>query len=246
MSTVSPNGYGITTTPARLVPDVSLLASPNFPGYLVCTQNFNEEGTATGSSCDSPTTGIQDMLNGCFAGTGNCSIFGGTSVSTPIFAGIVTLLNQYTAANSIPSPVGNINPNLYTLAASNSTNHAFNPVTTASTGSYSDGAFCEEGFPSSGSKAIRGPPRWCARAAAHLLGSSATTPITPTQPPTTASPPALVQSMSATSLPLGPRGTSPPPPPRSSPARIRPNMATQSPSPPLSPHKWQRPLRPAP
>ncbi|MGA8773953.1 MAG: Ig-like domain repeat protein, partial [Terriglobales bacterium] len=168
MSTVSPNGYGITTTPARLVPDVSLLASPNFPGYLVCTQNFNEEGTATGSSCDSPTTGIQDMLNGCFAGTGNCSIFGGTSVSTPIFAGIVTLLNQYTAANSIPSPVGNINPNLYTLAASNSTNHAFNPVTTASTGSYSDGAFCEEGFP----QGVEGDP-WPTALVCPSSGSSA-------------------------------------------------------------------------
>jgi subtilase family serine protease len=169
MSTVSPNGYGITTTPARMVPDVSLLASPNFPGYLVCTQNFNGEGTATGSSCDSPTTGIADMLNGCFAGTGTCSIFGGTSVSSPIFAGIVTLLNQYATTNGLTAPVGNINPTLYTLAASNSSNHAFNSVTTASSGSYSDGAFCEEGTPSSG---IGGDP-WPTPLVCPSTGSSA-------------------------------------------------------------------------
>jgi uncharacterized protein (TIGR03437 family) len=40
--------------------------------------------------------------------------FGGTSVSTPVFAGIVVLLNQY-LAQSKPG-VGNINPTLYSLA----------------------------------------------------------------------------------------------------------------------------------
>jgi hypothetical protein len=144
---VNPNGFGVTNTPARYSPDVSLLASPNFPGYLVCTQVTALEGSGTGSACDSPTTGISDMLNGCLAGTGPCSIFGGTSVSTPVFAGMVALLNQYLGANG---GLGNINPTLYTLAAANSTNHAFNPVTTASTGVYSNGAWCEEGSPTSG------------------------------------------------------------------------------------------------
>jgi uncharacterized protein (TIGR03437 family) len=47
-------------------------------------------------------------------------LFGGTSVSTPAFAGIVALLNQYLVANKVqPNPgVGNINPTLYHLAQS--------------------------------------------------------------------------------------------------------------------------------
>ena len=167
-STVSPNGYGITTNPARMVPDVSLLASPNFPGYLVCTQAA-ALGGSSGSTCDSPTTGIADMLSACYAGTAPCSIFGGTSVSTPIFAGIVTLLNQYAASNGVPTPVGNINSTLYTLAASNSTNHAFNQVTTSSTGAYSNGAFCQAGTPSSG---IGGDP-WPATLVCPSSGASA-------------------------------------------------------------------------
>src|SRR5208337_4038915 len=107
----------------RYSPDVSLLASPYFPGYLICTQEAALGGSGTGSVCDSPSTGISDMLTACLAGTGPCSIYGGTSVATPVFAGMVTLLNQYLKANG---GLGNINPTLYKLAASNSTNHAFN------------------------------------------------------------------------------------------------------------------------
>jgi len=146
-ATINPSGFGVTSTPSRYSPDVSLLASPNFPGYLVCTNSAVLGGSGSSSTCDSPTTGITDMLNACFAGTEPCSIFGGTSVSTPVFAGMVTLLNQYLAASG---GLGNINSTLYTLAAANSTNHAFNPVTTPSTGSYSNGAWCQEGSPTSG------------------------------------------------------------------------------------------------
>ncbi|HEY4363274.1 MAG TPA: protease pro-enzyme activation domain-containing protein [Bryobacteraceae bacterium] len=39
---------------------------------------------------------------------------GGTSIATPVFAGIVTLLNQYLGTNGL----GNVNPNLYRLAQS--------------------------------------------------------------------------------------------------------------------------------
>ena len=47
-------------------------------------------------------------------------LFGGTSISTPVFAGIVVLLNQYLVANKVQSNpgVGNINPTLYRLAQS--------------------------------------------------------------------------------------------------------------------------------
>ena len=148
---VNPGGIGEinASTPTRYSPDVSLLASANFPGYLVCTQLSTGGG---GSSCDSPTTGISDMLTACFNNTGPCTIFGGTSVASPIFAGMVALLNQDVVAKGVqPAPgLGNINPTLYALAADNSTNGAFNPVTTSSTGAYSNGAWCESGTPTSG------------------------------------------------------------------------------------------------
>jgi len=51
---------------------------------------------------------------------GAWKLFGGTSVATPVFAGIVALISQYLVANRVQSKsgVGNINPTLYRLAAS--------------------------------------------------------------------------------------------------------------------------------
>jgi hypothetical protein len=94
------------TPAARFVPDVSLMASPNFPGYIFCTPLSELGGTGSTSSCaNGITTAIET----------NNSIIGGTSVSTPVFAGIVTLLNQY-LARSGSQGFGNINPTLYSLA----------------------------------------------------------------------------------------------------------------------------------
>jgi hypothetical protein len=60
---------------------------------------------------------------------GALGVVGGTSVATPAFAGIVTLLNQYLVANGIQAKVGlgNINPTLYHLAATASS--VFHDVT---------------------------------------------------------------------------------------------------------------------
>ena len=55
---------------------------------------------------------------------GAVSYIGGTSVSTPIFAGVVTLLNQYLGAKGL----GNINSVLYSLAQT-PTNGVFHDVT---------------------------------------------------------------------------------------------------------------------
>ena len=155
VSAVNPGGIGeiSSSTPTRYSPDVSLLASANLPGYLVCTHS------GSSSSCDSPTTGITDMLNACFAGTGSCTIYGGTSVSTPVFAGMVALLNQDVVASGLQATpgLGNINPTLYSLAAKNSTNGAFNPVTTPSTGAYSNGVFCTAGTPTGQPVALQCP-----------------------------------------------------------------------------------------
>jgi len=107
---------------ARFTPDVSLLATPNFPGYIFCTQLSELGDSGTGSSCaPGGSTGITNSFN-----LTNISIIGGTSVSTPIFAGIVTLLNQELGSGGL----GNINPMLYSLAATPS-NGAFHSVTSS-------------------------------------------------------------------------------------------------------------------
>ena len=172
-SAINPSGLGqVNSTLTRMSPDVSLAASANFPGYLVCTQISLSGG---GSSCDSPTTGVADMLAACLANpqTGPCTIFGGTSVSSPIFAGMVALINQDVVAKGVqPAPgLGNINPTLYALAAQNATNGAFNPVTTSATGVYSNGAWCDPGQPTSG---VTGDP-WpvamqCPATGSNFLG----------------------------------------------------------------------------
>ncbi len=54
---------------------------------------------------------------------GTPGIFGGTSASAPVFAGIVLLMNEFLGTNGL----GNINPNLYQLAASK--NNVFHDIT---------------------------------------------------------------------------------------------------------------------
>lgn len=117
------------TTATRFVPDVSMLASPNFPGYIICTN----------ASC---TGGIAN---------GNFSVVGGTSASSPVFAGIVTLLNQSLGGTGL----GNINPNLYQIATYYdpsvvSGQKAFNAVTASdfpTTNPGSNTAYCQKGTP---------------------------------------------------------------------------------------------------
>ncbi len=77
----------------RMIPDVVFLATPDFPGYIFCT-----DGSCAG---------------GISTAVGNESIVGGTSASAPIFGGIVALLNEYTSS----AGQGNINKMLYQTAA---------------------------------------------------------------------------------------------------------------------------------
>jgi len=103
-------GVGVPNDGVRDVPDISLSASPNHDGYIFCTNN--------GSCASGIPTDVQ-----------NNNIVGGTSASSPVFAGIVTLLNQY-SGNKPPAGLGNINPTLYQLVVSNPA--AFHDVTTGS------------------------------------------------------------------------------------------------------------------
>jgi subtilase family serine protease len=119
---------------ARFSPDVSLLASANFPGYIVCAQLSELGDNGTGSSCGSGgSAGILASM-----ALPEPGIFGGTSVSAPIFAGIVTLLNQDLQSTGL----GNINPMLYSLSKTTS-NKAFHQVTSGN-----NIVFCTPGTPS--------------------------------------------------------------------------------------------------
>jgi hypothetical protein len=92
-------GPGVPSNGHRYVPDISFAASPHHDGYWV------------GSN-----------------GTIECC-WGGTSISTPIFAGVLAVLNQYQVsihAQANPG-LGNINPRLYELART--TSGIFNDVT---------------------------------------------------------------------------------------------------------------------
>jgi hypothetical protein len=98
-------GPGVPNDQQRDVPDVSLSGSANHDGYLVCSQGF----------C---TNGFRDSA-------GALDVFGGTSVGSQAFAGILAILNQATHSNGL----GNVNPTLYALAANPNTANAFHDVT---------------------------------------------------------------------------------------------------------------------
>ena len=90
-------GPGVPVDGVRDQPDVSLFASNvlHGAGYVVC-----EGDAVSGGSCD---------LNSPFQ---HFILLGGTSLSSPSFAGIMALVNQKTGQRQ-----GNANPVLYALAA---------------------------------------------------------------------------------------------------------------------------------
>ncbi len=92
-------GPGVPNDGARDVPDVSFNAAAYHDSYLVYSGG--------------------KLVNG----------IGGTSVGTPIFAGMVALLNQYLVAKNLVAEagLGNINPSLYRMAQS--TTDVFHDVT---------------------------------------------------------------------------------------------------------------------
>jgi subtilase family serine protease len=82
----------------RGVPDISFSASPAIAPYIIATSWDSSDGSGY------PTTQV------------GFTAIGGTSASTPSFAGILALLNQAVGA-AVPG-LGNINPQLYALYAS--------------------------------------------------------------------------------------------------------------------------------
>ena len=110
---------GIPSDGKRDVPDVSFYASPDLPGFLFCTSDTSDWNSGQTASCSS---GFRD------ASTQDLTVAGGTSFSTPIFAGMVAILNQ---DKGYVSGQGLLNPTLYSLAATPATYAAvFNDITT--------------------------------------------------------------------------------------------------------------------
>jgi subtilase family serine protease len=98
---------GIPAGSYRLLPDISLASSPNNAGYLYCS---SDASTGITGSC---TYGFRNSANT------SLTIAGGTSFAAPIFAGMLSIINQKVGAQY----QGVINPTLYTLA-SNATTYA--------------------------------------------------------------------------------------------------------------------------
>jgi len=59
---------------------------------------------------------------------GSTQVYGGTSVSAQVFAGVLALVNHYRVSNGQQAGLGNANPNLYAL--SQTTTGIFNDITT--------------------------------------------------------------------------------------------------------------------
>ncbi len=114
---------GIPADGKRDVPDVALYSSPEFVAYLYCTSDQSDWNLTSPpiqqASCNS---GFRDSASQ------DLTLAGGTSFATPIFAGMVAILNQQ---KGYVSGQGLMNPTLYQLA-SNATTYAsaFHDVTT--------------------------------------------------------------------------------------------------------------------
>ena len=94
----------------RQTPDVSFFASNGFNNsfYIVC------------QSDQDPNNAPCDLSTSASSGTHNFLGVGGTSGSTPAFAGVMALVNQYEQAHGRSSRQGNANVTLYGLAAQDS------------------------------------------------------------------------------------------------------------------------------
>ena len=108
---------GIPAGAYRLLPDIALQSSIISPGFLLCTS-------------DPSVVDLQRQTNSCAGGllgsNNKYTLAGGTSFATPIFAGFIAILNGVEHA----SGQGNINPELYKLAADPATYaSAFHDIT---------------------------------------------------------------------------------------------------------------------
>ncbi len=110
---------GIPSGTFRLLPDVSLQASVQSPGFIFCTTDPGVVGPTGQNSC-----GLPLGLSGSKG-----SIGGGTSFAAPTFAGFIATLNGLQGVQG----QGLLNPILYSLASQPAINaSAFHDITSGS------------------------------------------------------------------------------------------------------------------
>ncbi len=122
-------------TDKRMVPDISLDASPYDAPFAFCTSDTSFWSQGQEASCND---GLRD------AATGDLTVGGGTSFDAPTFSGLVAILNQY--ENSTGQGV--VNPTLYSIATTSVYSTAFHDINGSITtlGGYSsDGNQCDAG-----------------------------------------------------------------------------------------------------
>jgi subtilase family serine protease len=105
-------GNGVPNDGQRDVPDISFSSSPDHDGYIICSKNSCNNPSAYGYRTQSADQNVDKTFN----------VIGGTSAASPVFAGVVALMNQ-----KFNMRLGNINPTLYSLAGTAST--AFHDIT---------------------------------------------------------------------------------------------------------------------
>jgi subtilase family serine protease len=128
---------GIPSDGKRDVPDVALYSSPNYPGYLFCTSDSSDWAKANGTNpaqVASCNNGFRDST------TGYLTVAGGTSFATPIFAGMIALINQ---KQQWTEGQGLANTTLYKLASNAGTYaSAFHDVTSGNNNCTAGSQFC--------------------------------------------------------------------------------------------------------
>ncbi len=138
------NVPGIPSDGVRDVPDISLYSSPNYVAYLYCTSDTTAWQAASGTSpaqAASCNSGFRDGTSG-----GNyLTLAGGTSFATPVFAGMLALINQQ---KQYPTGQGLINPTLYTLASNSATYAAaFHDITIGNNNCLAGTTYCGTSTP---------------------------------------------------------------------------------------------------
>jgi hypothetical protein len=124
---------GVPAGSYRLVPDVAMQSSVNSPGFVFCTSD------PTLLAAEAQTASCVEAL----AGSNNkLTIGGGTSFAAPIFAGMLASLNVAQHGTGL----GNINAQLYQLAATPATYAAaFHDITTGTNACVAGATNCAAG-----------------------------------------------------------------------------------------------------
>jgi hypothetical protein len=130
-------GVAIPTSSFRMVPDISLTASPNNAPFAFCTSDTTFWNTAANggtapyqqASCND---GLRDSASQLL------TVGGGTSFDAPTFAGLVAIINQ--SQNSTGQGV--VNSTLYSVAATTAYSTAFHDITSGGNQCTAGGSFC--------------------------------------------------------------------------------------------------------